>query len=265
MDEIDLFYQDLKNKDANRRTLNSELIGARVSYKNKGLNYYVIKEIARFHNEKENNILNVGGDLGLDLILLKENSISFDKAISLDVFIPEDKLDFPTYIKGNAYELTNLFNKEEFNIVLLKEVIEHLFDPDRAISQIKEIMKDDGILIVTTPNLSSMLNRLLLLFGYLPMAYEVSTKRNFGKPKKYNDREGAAGHIRLFTFRALEQFLKYYGFKIERAYTIPASPCVGHRPGDVPENSLVLKLDKLFSKINKRWGSSTIMVVRKLK
>ncbi len=42
-----------------------------------------------------------------------------------------------------------------FDVVLCQEIIEHIHDPWSLISLAKKVLKDDGYLIVTTPNISS--------------------------------------------------------------------------------------------------------------
>jgi 2-polyprenyl-3-methyl-5-hydroxy-6-metoxy-1,4-benzoquinol methylase len=86
-----------------------------------------------------------------------------------------------------------------FDVVLLIDVIEHLFGTDRAIAEIRKVLRKDSFLVISTPNLSSFANRLLLLFGYQPLGTEVSTHKHYGRPKKYNLREGVAGHLRMFS------------------------------------------------------------------
>jgi len=217
--EISDFYNHLKKKDFVRRTLDSELEGRRDEITERGILYYILKEVRLFMGNQINSVLNAGGDLGVDLILLRENGINIKDAYSLDVFLPQYGKDFPKYVEGSIYDLTKIFNEQKFDLVILKEVIEHLFDPDRAIEQLKNVTKSGGYIVITTPNLSSIINRILLLFGYLPISYEVSTRRVFGKPRRYNYREGAAGHIRIFTFKAMWQFLEFYGFEIKK-YTL---------------------------------------------
>jgi len=256
--EISDFYNHLKKKDFVRRTLDSELEGRRDEITERGILYYILKEVRLFMGNQINSVLNAGGDLGVDLILLRENGINIKDAYSLDVFLPQYGKDFPKYVEGSIYDLTKIFNEQKFDLVILKEVIEHLFDPDRAIEQLKNVTKSGGYIVITTPNLSSIINRILLLFGYLPMSYEVSTRRVFGKPRRYNYREGAAGHIRIFTFKAMWQFLEFYGFEIKKIYTFSTSPS-----DIVSKKSAIIKLDRFFLKINKKWGSSMIVVAKK--
>ena len=60
------------------------------------------------------------------------------------------------------------FNDETFDLVLLLDVIEHLFDPDHVVQEIQRVLKKGGYVIITTPNLASWYNRLCLLFGWQP-------------------------------------------------------------------------------------------------
>jgi len=46
----------------------------------------------------------------------------------------------------------DLFNGKKFDLITLMNVYEHLRDPLDIISQIKKILKDDGILIIDVPN-----------------------------------------------------------------------------------------------------------------
>ncbi|MEM2888478.1 MAG: class I SAM-dependent methyltransferase [Candidatus Bathyarchaeia archaeon] len=119
-----------------------------------------------------------------------------------------------------------------FDVIYAGDVVEHLFDPDFMISEVKRVLKDGGFMILSTPNLASWYNRIMLFFGFQPVFSEISTKKVFGRPGKK-----IVGHIRLFTLRGLKEFLLYYDFdivKIEGAYFHAFS-------------SLQLLMDKLFS------------------
>ncbi|MCW4020880.1 MAG: class I SAM-dependent methyltransferase [Candidatus Bathyarchaeota archaeon] len=107
------------------------------------------------------------------------------------------------------------FPKRFFDIIYLGDVIEHLLDPDFMIKEVKRTLRAGGFLVLTTPNLASWHNRLLLLFGVQPVFSEVSTKKVFGRPGNK-----VVGHLRLYTLRSLKDFLSHYGFdtmKIEGA------------------------------------------------
>jgi hypothetical protein len=55
-------------------------------------------------------------------------------------------------------------------------------------------------------------SRFYLFLGYQPAFTEVSIKNPFGYPS-WKWGSPMAGHIRVFTYRALKEFLEYYKFK----------------------------------------------------
>jgi len=121
------------------------------------------------------------------------------------------------------------------------------------------VLKNDGDLIITTPNLAGYMNRLLLLFGYQPYHAEVSEVESgfgngiiakvLGRPMYGNK---TAGHLRLFTYRALFDFVNYYGFKIQKYYPIYYS---GFREDN--KRIFLIKIaffiDKYLSIISLKW------------
>jgi len=104
------------------------------------------------------------------------------------------------------------FDNEYFDVVYMGDVIEHLLDPDFAVCEVARVLKSDGFLVLSTPNLASWLNRLLLVVGLQPLSSEVSTAKSFGRYGKQDFTP--VGHLRLFTYRALKEFLAYYQFSV---------------------------------------------------
>ena len=107
----------------------------------------------------------------------------------------------------------------QYDIVLFFEVLEHLVYTDEAVIHIRQLLKPEGWLLLSTPNMASWLNRILLLFGMQPHATEVSFEPiRFGDPLGHHllpqDPNGvSAGHLRVFTLRALKQFLRWHGIR----------------------------------------------------
>jgi len=60
------------------------------------------------------------------------------------------------------------FNGIRFNIIFAGEVIEHIIDDERFLSEINKLLAPGGILILTTPNLFFLVNRFLFPFGKMP-------------------------------------------------------------------------------------------------
>ena len=93
------------------------------------------------------------------------------------------------------------------DVVVLNEVIEHLVDTDAAVAELHRVLRPGGHLLLSTPNLAAWFNRGALLLGMQPVFSEVSLRRVFGRPGSV-----VAGHLHLFTRRALVQFLDANGF-----------------------------------------------------
>jgi len=56
------------------------------------------------------------------------------------------------------------FKDETFDVILLIEVIEHVFDPVSLVNEIYRVLRNGGRVICTVPNASIILNRLYFLF-----------------------------------------------------------------------------------------------------
>jgi len=85
-----------------------------------------------------------------------------------------------------------------FDIVFAGEVIEHTTNDSRFLREINRIVKPGGLIILTIPNLVSLGNRLLILFGRLPrFAY-------------------AEFHYRIYTAGLIKNKMIKAGFKIKK-------------------------------------------------
>lgn len=111
------------------------------------------------------------------------------------------------------------FRDNCFDLALAIEVVEHLKTVDDLLLETYRILKRGGLFIVSTPNLGSWINRLLLLLGYQPMHTEPSRKYHVGLSFKriVKKKKSYASHVNLMTFKALKDLLKLYGFTIVAA------------------------------------------------
>lgn len=187
----------------------------------------IICDILKRKNIKDITFLDIGCGDGqfmkyVDAHLPKELKINF---IGIDKYVVRKSFDFQL-LNDDVERKINLPSKTA-DIIVCAEIIEHLKNTDQFIQEAQRILKDDGDLIITTPNLASYLNRFLLLFGYQPYHAEVSeVESGFGLGivygvlgrSKINNK--TAGHLRMFTFRALRDFVEYYGLRIEKFYPV---------------------------------------------
>lgn len=110
-------------------------------------------------------------------------------------------------VKESDIEKENLpYAPDYFDIVILGDVIEHIFDTDRLLEDSRRVLKKGGKLIITTPNVASLARRIMLLFGINPFL-EFSSK--LPPLKGYP----AVGHIRYYTSKTLKLQLMHHSFK----------------------------------------------------
>ncbi len=122
-----------------------------------------------------------------------------------------------------------------FDVVYSNQVIEHLYDTDSFISEIYRILKPNGYAIISTENLASWHNIFALLFGFQPFSMSnYSAKGNIGNPFALWDGSNAQSlnptswqHNRLFSYYALKDIFKKYGFQIEKIQTSGYYPLWG--------------------------------------
>lgn len=87
------------------------------------------------------------------------------------------------------------FPDQAFDLVFAGEIVEHIFDIDQLIAEMRRVLKPDGRLVITTPNLAALGRRLLLLANRNPHI-EISFTGD------------AAGHIRYFVKSDLVALLR---------------------------------------------------------
>lgn len=107
--------------------------------------------------------------------------------------IDKDRLPYPTEI---------------FDAIYCGEVLEHLYNPDHLLKEIRRVLSPKGVCLFTTPNLGSWYNRIVLLMGYQPCSISASFENeNVGKMLKI---VGHRDHVRGFTLRALLELLRVH-------------------------------------------------------
>ncbi|NUK32966.1 methyltransferase domain-containing protein [Streptomyces lunaelactis] len=123
--------------------------------------------------------------------------------------------------------------------VLFSEVVEHLVDPDSALDELHRVLRPGGHLMLSTPNLAAWYNRGLLLAGVQPVFSEVSLRHIHGRPGSQ-----VVGHLRLYTARALREFVAASGFEV---VTVAGAPFHGVPRPLRPLDRLACRLPSLAS------------------
>jgi SAM-dependent methyltransferase len=144
----------------------------------------------------------VGGDIS-------ELAASEARARGFEVYVVEVQKPMP-------------FPSAHFDCAILGEVIEHLIDPDAAFVQVSTVLRSDGHLVLSTPNLASWFNRILLLFGIQPVFTETSLHVKLGRRWRALGQWGPPeGHLKIFTLGALREMLTANGYRTVRVDGVP--------------------------------------------
>lgn len=109
--------------------------------------------------------------------------------------------------RGFAVRHANLNKKiplpdASFDIILASEILEHIYDTEFFLEEIHRILKPEGILFLTTPNIASLGSRIKLLFGIRPAAIDVRVRNT-------------SGHIHGFTISDLKALFSDTGFTVK--------------------------------------------------
>jgi len=94
-----------------------------------------------------------------------------------------------------------------FDIVFASAVIEHLQDSESTLQLIKQVLKPNGVLIITTSNIAHWRMRLKLFFGNW-------NYQDYGTLDKT--------HLKFYTYHTFQTLIKSAGFKILEVKIDPA-------------------------------------------
>jgi 2-polyprenyl-3-methyl-5-hydroxy-6-metoxy-1,4-benzoquinol methylase len=149
--------------------------------------------------DNDSNVLDLGCGTGIFLDLIKNKCKSVE---GMEISTKVAQIGRQRGYKITLGDVHQVFPYKDnsFNIITAGEIIEHIYDTDFFLNEIKRILKPNGFLIISTPNIATIGRRLMLLFGFNPLI-ETSL-------------EHASGHIRYFTKKSLEELLNKHGYKI---------------------------------------------------
>ncbi len=201
-------------------------------------------------------LLDIGCFNGSKSVLLCQ-AARCNEAVGID-FLPEKLVEarergLQTLEADLNTELPLPLPSQSFDIIVCSEVIEHLFSPDDLLDEMKRLLKPDGYILLTTPNLASWKNRVALLLGWQPFASEVSTRDRYGNPLAVRGKP--SGHIRLFTLRALLEMARAAGLRPSR---------VSGATAPSPQHNLIGVLSRLGDRLFAKCPSLTDRLIVRL-
>ena len=190
----------------------------------------------------EKNILDIGCHDGTMLSHIKNRNNNFfgiEASVWAAQKAREKGIDVEEIFFDGASQLP--YTDNFFDLVVAGEIIEHIFDTDFFLAEIRRILKPGGKLLISTPNIASLGRRLMLFAGLNPII-ELSP----------NEPE-SSGHIRYFTFLTLKKLLEKHDFQ---AVLAKSDYINFSRDGKIKS--------EILAKIFLRLGTSVIILARKM-
>jgi 2-polyprenyl-3-methyl-5-hydroxy-6-metoxy-1,4-benzoquinol methylase len=148
-----------------------------------------------------------------------------NRVVGIDV-LPQAKLT-PAFVKFISADLDHglqdvaaELGDQQFDRVLLQDVLEHLRSPENLLRDCYETLKPDGQLLVSVPNVANIAIRFSLLLG----CFEYTERGILDKT-----------HLRFFTRRTARRLLEETGYEIidQKTTVIPIELALGlsaHNP-----------------------------------
>ena len=185
-------------------------------------------------------VLDIGCNTGeLGNLFIKKNC----EVTGIDYKVNQNQ-KLKNYIEQNLDNGLPEINYDQFDYVLILDVIEHLKDPENFLIELKKLKNNLKVkVLISTPNIAFFIMRLMLLIGNF----------NYGS-RGILDKT----HTRLFTFSSFSNLVRQSDFSILKSYGVPAPFQLA-----VGRNSLSKffeKLNILLIKLSKRLFSFQIVV-----
>jgi SAM-dependent methyltransferase len=178
----------------------------------KKTNYLLEVVINQFGNYKKGLVLDLGCGDGDYSVRLKD--LGFD-VIAAD--LDEVRFKYRGKIKFQKCDITQElpFPNDYFDYLLLMEVVEHLRNPYEVFPEINRIIKPNGFLILSTPNILSLKSRFRFLFEG---SYEYFREPPLDQVK--NPKEVIFNlHLFPYRYQELEYLLSVCSFKVLDIFT----------------------------------------------
>lgn len=149
---------------------------------------------------KKFKILDIGGNTGVISKMLQDKGFNVTVA---DISKEALKTCKKKKLKTLNFDFNDIFpiKDKSFDLIIAGEVIEHILDVELFLKETNRILKEDGYVVISTPNLATFKDRIRFLFGKMPR--QINPHHEYLKL-----------HIRQFTYSSLKESLNISGFNL---------------------------------------------------
>jgi 2-polyprenyl-3-methyl-5-hydroxy-6-metoxy-1,4-benzoquinol methylase len=173
---------------------------------------------------------------GVDIFPETQNPQTFEQYFAADL-----NHGIATIVRGLA--------KNRFDRVLLLDILEHLSEPEKLLRQCREVLRPDGQVIISVPNVANITIRLMLLFGEFNYTARGILDRT---------------HLRFFTRKTARRIVEHSGFAVleERLTVMPLELVFGWSPDSLLGKTVNRVLAGLTALMPGLFGYQVMFVAR---
>ena len=217
---------------------------------------YIINKINNYYSDKSSkekiSVLDFGSHTGILGVLFQHFNY---KITSIDLEEVID--DYNEVYENNNLEVDKLLPNWEklpypdnsFDSIIFTEVLEHLYEsPIKILEEFYRILKPNGILLITTPNVNKIENKIRFLFH----------QNIYQDIKRYCYNPRYSLHFREYTEKDLKILLSEF-IKFNKL-TFSYFDYVG---GRTPTKRLLQRIVFIFSSIFRNFGGSICVIAKK--
>jgi 2-polyprenyl-3-methyl-5-hydroxy-6-metoxy-1,4-benzoquinol methylase len=128
-----------------------------------------------------------------------------------------------------------------FDAVFCGDVVEHVFDTEMLLSEVRRVLRPEGFIVMSVPNVAAWYNRIIINLGFLPVWIESGSTHSVGTPFI----KTSMGHVKAFTKRSAAGLLSIMGFRVLH---ITGSPVFTYDKYNPTLGGIWNGADRVFSK-----------------
>jgi SAM-dependent methyltransferase len=159
--------------------------------------------------ERSNGVIAELGCSQGDALKWLAANFRFERLIGFDIAIDRPEAAAPGGVEFVATNLNDALplGSASVDVVVAMMVVEHLFDPFQAFSEIARVLSLDGFAVINLPLVTSLKNRWRLMRGQLPQT-------SVAYSRWLVDREWDGNHLHYFSVSSIRDLLSACGLQM---------------------------------------------------